>query len=508
MYQASGNRRGAIAGSHARVPPIAFKRQHGLGLVELAIASAVLSVIILYGLLEFINQVESRKARAQGEILKSYATVLDEYILRFSPELIAGNPGDISPVNTTVNGVPVVVNLNLFAPTFAMLQQLGFIDENGINSTGYDPGPGPGGYLFSVRKLNNCNATSPSCKLDGFVFLGNPVTSLLGEPSYALAGEVALIAGDSGVSGLTNNGQDPERVYGPQGTWEVIHPAANGTPARVAATVAIRTNNAGGAFVQYLRRDGTSFMTGDLLMSDVANGAPLNDILGAGRVELTDLAASGSASIAGATSVGGNLDVLGNAAITGQITGRSLELVDNLLATDIEATNNIKAGGNIEVDGEMAVDDVYVRSRGQWLSQLLSDFVVVETRIVDLSIPGGNIVTKPTCREKGQGPTATIAAQINETGRAGIPLIYAFPIKGDIASATEVSATLIQGNPDQVVVDNTKLALGRIQVEAQDLGAQWQILSSGLTELDGAGNTINYAADFSVIAQIVCKYNN
>lgn len=471
------------------------KRQAGLGLIELSIAVAVLSVIVFYATVEFISNAELKKAKAQGEIMRSLALSLDEYINAVAPQLVAANPAG-NPV-AVVDGV----NVTLFNPSFDSLRALGLLDAAARNINLYG-----GTYLFHARKLDPaCNPNiDVVCKVEGFVALSGPVSGFSGRPDYALAGEVALSAGDAGVTGLPDLGRNPEIVYGPEGLWEVPHPGANGTPATVAASVALRTNTGVGALTQYLRRDGTSFMSGALQMRDITQpeaAAPRQDIVGANNIDAANLTATQD------VIVGRNLSVTGNFTTNGAISAPSANIAGALTAEDLNVTNDaviqddLLVNGDGSIAGNMSVADLYIASKGQWLSQLVSDFVVVETRVLDLSIPNGGLVTKPSCAEK-----ATNVAGTNRVGPVGIPLIYATPIRGFVGSLTEVQATVLAGqagDPDQVIIDNSRLAIGEINISAQDLGAQWNIVSQAFTEPNGT----SYADTFSVLAQIVCKYN-
>lgn len=479
--------------------------QRGLGLVELSIAIAILSVVVVIGIVNFIDFAARSKAENQGELLKGYAAALDEYINQTTPILAAGDPVGNPNQTAVINGV----NVTIYHPTFAQLVSLGLLDNLGQNLNLYG-----GSYLFVVRKLNpGCApAVDVFCKVDGMVALSGPVTDFAGNPDYALAGIVAQKAGDAGVTGLASLGKDPEVVYGPQESWQFPHPGANGTPATIAASVGVRVNNGLGALTQYLRRDGTSFMTGPVQMRDVSQPesvAPRQNIVGAGAID--------------ANSITLQQDVQAqNATISDTLTARNLAIANDISANNLSATNNVSAGNNVtagndvvatkdvvaqnnllvtggaDVGGNLAASDIYLASKGIWLSQAVSDFVVVETRLLDLSQPNGGLVTKPTCPAK-----TDTAGGISRTGNAGSPRIFAWPVKGDIGSATDVRATVIPGTPDQVVIDNSRLAVGKLNIDAQDLGSQWLIQSTGLIDADGT----NYASGFSVLAQVVCKYN-
>lgn len=471
------------------------KKQAGLGLIELSIAAAVLSVIVFYATIEFISNAEIKKAKAQGEIMRSLALSLDEYINAVAPQLVAANPAG-NPV-----GVIDGVNVTLFNPSFDSLRALGLLDAAARNINLYG-----GTYLFHARKLDPaCNPNiDVVCKIEGFVALSGSVSGFSGRPDYSLAGEVALAAGDAGVTGLADLGRNPETIYGPEGLWEVRHPGANGTPATVAASVALRTNTGVGALTQYLRRDGTSFMSGALQMRDITQpeaAAPRQNIIGANNIDAANLITTQD------VTVGRNLAVTGNLTTNGALNTASANIAGALSAADLNVTNDavvqddLLVNGDGNIAGNMSVADLYIASKGQWLSQLVSDFVVVETRVLDLSVANGGLVTKPACAQK-----STNVAGTNRVGPVGIPLIYATPIRGFVGSLTEVQATVVAGQggaADQVIIDNSRLAVGEINISAQDLGTQWNIVSQAFSEPNGT----TYANTFSVLAQIVCKYN-
>lgn len=488
-------------------------KQAGIGLVELSIAVAVLGVIVFLGLLALIDQSQIKKANLQGEALKALSIPFNEYIVDQNALLgeqdFAGNPA----IQVNIDGVPV----NIYQPTFAQLVQLGYLDPNALNNSFYDSDPARRGYQFRVRKVDpGCVASiDGSCRLEGFVILEGSVTNFSNQPDYALAGEVAAAAGDGGVTGTVGLGQNAALIYGPNGAWQFPHPLA---PAPLAG-VAVRVNTDIGVLAQYLRRDGTTFMSGPLQMRDVTQpeaAAPRQDIVGAGDIDASSLLSQGDVNALGDVQ-GQTITSLSDVnAVNGTVRARSLEITDNIVATNLSATNNIDAGNNItatnqlrsnndlivnndaRVGGDLSANDIFLASRGQWLSQVISDFVVIESRLLNLGAVNGGLVTKPTCAQE-----AKPVAGVNTTGPAGTPLIYAWPVAGTLGSATDVRATIIEGPPDQVIIDNSRLAAGPFNVEAIDLGAQWQLQSTGLIDADGT----NYAQNFTVLAQIVCKYN-
>lgn len=271
-------------------------RANGFTLVELAIAIAISALIISGGLAFQLDTVRKQQASAQGDQIKT----LNGYVATYETNYY-GN---------LVNGTPIAGVSNEYAPTVAELKTIGVIPAsfNATNLYG-------GGFTISVSKTPT-SCVAPNCDITGTVALNNVIKNpVSGTPDYPLLGTAASEAG--GDAGFSDSGA-PANITGPNGTFTLANP--NGA---IAGILGMRSGYGSSGFSQFLRRDGSLPMLGNL---DMGN----NNVTNAATVTATGLTVNGNASITGSTTTGtltstgattvGSLISNGNVSVTGNIT--------------------------------------------------------------------------------------------------------------------------------------------------------------------------------------------
>ena len=458
----------------------------GFVLVELSIALAILGVISAVGIKLFLEESENQRAEQQGRVLASYGSAFTTYMATFAERLRNNQPITVTIDNPSPTPDTTVVINTPRRPTFAQLTAIGILPAGGSGLNLYGDN-----YVFAVQNVDpSCPVGGVTvCEIEGIVALSGTVRDFSGNASHALAGQVALIAGDAGITTL----ETPGVITGPSGSWNFPHPNGN-----VPASVGVRLGGGLGGLSAYLRRDGSDWMTGPLRLVDPVTGVR-QDLVGADNIEGTSI-----------TTASGTIDALTSTSVNAQnITSATGTVTGNLATGSINNTGAITSTGNIRSVADVTADrdviatrslvapDIFLTGRNRWLSQLLPNVVIQETNLLDMRISNGR-VTKPTCAAVNIGGRA---------GAAGAPRIYAYPVSGVVGTVTDVSGQIVTtAGVDNVEIDNTRLALGSFDVQVQDNGVEWVVSYETLAESAANGGT-SYNNQAFVLVQIGCSYN-
>lgn len=213
------------------------RRTAGFTLLEITIALLIAGMMLSVGLLA--TQVKMRESRGviHADLLSSYSAGLDQYMTTYFSSIVGAG---------AVAGVA-----DKMAPTIDELKALNLVSAS-VSST-----PLIGGVYQSSVTCNPapCVATS---KLGGLVWTSiavvNPSTGNV--DGAALNAAMAKIGGDAGASEIAT----PALL-----TWGSGGTSANPAGA-VAGILAIRSGDGSAQFNQFLRRDGSLPMTGNLNM--------------------------------------------------------------------------------------------------------------------------------------------------------------------------------------------------------------------------------------------------
>lgn len=294
--------------------------QRGFTLVELSIATVVMGVMATVGVWYATQQLAYSRADAQADSLTVIGSALGSYETKYFPNIVGGQP------------VPGVVNPK--SPTVSELLSLGLLDKSISSINLYS-----GGYSTVLVTIPS-GCTGSACNIQGLVYTTTPLTDASGRESDALAGEATTHGGGNlGYSSIGN----ASNIVGPGGNWTMPNPLGN-----VPGILAMRVGLSNTGLDQYLRRDGTLPMTGDLNMgsqsvTNVTNVSAAGTIQGASAViqgsVFTGTITTGPASL-------GDTSVNGNATISGSVTASN-----GTFAGRIDATGRIHTQEYLQVDG-------------------------------------------------------------------------------------------------------------------------------------------------------------
>lgn len=221
-------------------------RQAGFMLIELSLAFALLSMMLFYQVRQERDQLVEDYGEAHGRQMKTVADAANAYAVTYYNQVLN---------NTAVTGVAVTLQ-----PTVAELATLGFL------SAGYGSTTMFGGGYNIVLTLTPAACTLPNCNIAGYVNTTQPilVDAVVSAKAIGKAlGEIGPDGGAAQIAGATINGMN--------GGWSMVNPVA-GQPRGI---MAVRLGAGSLAFAQFLRRDGSLPMTGNLDMGgqNVTNAA-------------------------------------------------------------------------------------------------------------------------------------------------------------------------------------------------------------------------------------------
>ena len=257
----------------------------GFTLVEVGIAAVLGAMLMGSALMLVADQLRMSSAQASGEALATLNTAVSEYEAKFA----------INLANHTAVPIPGYANVgNPYAPTTTELFELGFLKT-----------PVPTN-IYGVSISQTVTNGTPS----GMVWIIQPFTNNLNQPSLDLAGAAMIAAGGDAAFSSTLS---PTVVEGADG-WTAANPETN-TP----AVVAMRNGAGSAAFV---RLDGSTPMQGSLSF----NNYNLTNVgtLGASTGSITGTLTTGALTTGSVAAGSGGISSTGNIASNGTLSGSTL----------------------------------------------------------------------------------------------------------------------------------------------------------------------------------------
>lgn len=245
--------------------PRARQQQGGFTLAQLVVVVAIASMVMSYATKLYADrttmQIRDDRAKFVGETLSMIGDATKTYITTFFQPIQLGQ--DVTRNGYTVPGARVL------APTLTDLNGLGFLRPEAVNPIAY----GTQSVGFNVQlTVNTAGCTIPSCTIE---MLATTTVPLL-DPANLTRIDVkrASIAAQSASPG--NAGVAMPAIVGGN---PAIFVATNGTsiganPSGIEGIVGLRNGYDSQGFFEFLRRDGTLPMTGDLNMDShsITNG--------------------------------------------------------------------------------------------------------------------------------------------------------------------------------------------------------------------------------------------
>jgi len=214
------------------------KKQSGFTLVELAIASVILTIALTVTLWRDVQSEREDKANAAGDQAYTVSNGLQNYI--------TANYSSLSSATPTIAGFS-----NAMQPTFAELKAAGYIDGGQTGTNGFGSS-----YLFYISRVPS-TCSPPACDVSGLTVISSPVlipgtttpdTRMLG---FA-ASRVDSDGGDAGISVTTT------AINGAAGGWTLSNPVG------LAGLLAVKSGYGSAGLTQFYRRDGSLPLTAAL----------------------------------------------------------------------------------------------------------------------------------------------------------------------------------------------------------------------------------------------------
>lgn len=234
--------------------------QAGYLLIEAALALALSGILLYYQLGQQQRALAEQMGATQGDQMKTLADGLNAFTVTHYNAILN---------NAAVPGVAVTRQ-----PTVPELAALGFVP------TAFSANNFFGGGYTSNLSLNPPACVLPNCNITGYVAMTTPVlVSGVYNPNVVGAA-LAKMGADGGASNVTA----PATISGFNAGWSIPNPVG-GTPAGI---LAMRVGSGAAQFAQFLRRDGSLAMLGNLDMGNFS-------ISNAGTISIGTVVSSGTA---------------------------------------------------------------------------------------------------------------------------------------------------------------------------------------------------------------------
>lgn len=220
-----------------------FQRQRGFGILEMTLALALFTMILLFSMRDQQRASRMQVDRAAGEHLKVIQLSLQRYLDQNRADLLAG--------------APIVGIVDPIAPTLAELRAV-----NALAPSVGDMGPNGLTYQLRVDRLPAACVPATNCvDLQGVMWATTPLMEGVVPQVQRIAVMQSAAGIDAAIASVTNAVQ----LSGLDGIWPIPNPLGN-QPGVIAARAGWGASTDLGAF---LRRDGSDAgMVGDLNMNN------------------------------------------------------------------------------------------------------------------------------------------------------------------------------------------------------------------------------------------------
>ncbi len=220
-----------------------YKRQRGFGILEMTLALALFTMILLFSMRDQHRTSRMQIDRAAGEHLKIIQLALQRYLDQHRADLLAGAP---------VAGVTDPI-----APTLAELRAV-----NALAPSVGDVGPNGLTYQLRVDRLPAACVPATNCvDLQGVMWATRPLM----EGPVPQVQRIAIMQSAAGIDAAIASVTNAAQLSGLDGIWPIPNPLGN-QPGVIAARAGWGASTDLGAF---LRRDGSDAgMVGNLNMNN------------------------------------------------------------------------------------------------------------------------------------------------------------------------------------------------------------------------------------------------
>lgn len=205
--------------------------QTGFALLELALALALTSMLLIWSADRVVHQIDDVASRAHGVWLLELKRGLDTFLTRHYESLADGLP----PVNA--QGQPIYADP--FAPQLAELRAQGHL------SAGF-PDAGALGHGVAIRILRDAGCPDAGCRLDALAYGNQPVSVTGGAPDAMRLGGVLEAVGGHGGSATA------DRIKG--AGFNFPNPPVPGMPTLAPGTLAVWAGFSSSDYDLYVRR--------------------------------------------------------------------------------------------------------------------------------------------------------------------------------------------------------------------------------------------------------------
>jgi hypothetical protein len=306
------------------------RRAAGYILLEAILALAVFSGIAAYQIRQQRDDLVESMAAAQGQHMKRVADAANLYAVNNFPNVVDNLPVAI-PATICPPGLGGGVNVvNTRSPTIAELACLGLLPAGSTNNAMFG-----GGYRIQLNP-NPAGCAIPNCDITGYLITTAPVLSDNIISAKVIGRALLEIGADGGASGLAG----PANAIRSLGTGNpILTPGFAVLPGMLAVNLGATVTQ----FNQYLRRDGTLPMMGDLNM--------LNNVTAARR-------SINNANEVNAITVNGTTVNSNNLAVNGQVVTDLNMDQNNINNAGQVSGQDIRASGFMHVGAVANINDL------------------------------------------------------------------------------------------------------------------------------------------------------
>ncbi len=309
--------------------------QLGFTLLEISIALTISMILIVAGVWAKVNALREERAQIQGDAMVTLSNSVSTYMTNNYTALVN---------STAIGGFAVPTT-----PTIAELITAGLLSNNFNPTNIYSSG-----YQIAISRVPT-GCVAPACDLVSLINLSGPIidyrTGRVDGPSLGAAAN--RIGANGGWSNLVN----AALISGQDGTWNATNPVVvAGVP--VAGILGVRGGYGSSGWAQFLRRDGTLPMTGNLNMGtqSINNANAVNSVTLATTSGAT---VGGTLNVAGATTTNG-ITNNGDINTTTLATTAGATIGGTLNVAGATTTNGITNNGNITNTGDVLTARLYL----------------------------------------------------------------------------------------------------------------------------------------------------